>query len=453
MIYALLNADIPAALQTLLATAVLLAIVLMLRWPIAKKFGAKASYALWAIPFARFVLPPLPANWIPWREGRQAATSIEAKVQVTEFIPNMVDTPMAQILENTSSTGLPAQDFIPETSNAFMNYVSGIGWTTGLLSLWSLGVIVSLAVLFFRQSSFAKIVAQNAEPASDTLTKISNAEVAAIKLRRTPRIAMSTISSSPLVTGLLRPIVLLPSWFEADYSPQEQRAMLAHEFTHLKRHDLWALQVAQIFVALQWFNPIAHIAFRAFRSDQEAACDADVLRSGAISAHSYSSTLLKVVRNSQPVRPQILVAGLPLTHSIKERFILMQTAKPNLKTRLLGTSLICLLGASALFVSADSIAHPHDANSEKTNSWHKSSGNVGLSYGDDHFMIDGREIKDRRFIMLSDPVDELGIEEFTKKFDDIDFHDIKEFVNWAVQKYRFHPRALRKQACHLSFQS
>ena len=49
----------------------------------------------------------------------------------------------------------------------------------------------------------------------------------------------------PVVTGLFRPAVVLPAWFAQDYSRTEARAAIAHELTHVKRGDLWALQFIQ----------------------------------------------------------------------------------------------------------------------------------------------------------------------------------------------------------------
>ena len=34
-------------------------------------------------------------------------------------------------------------------------------------------------------------------------------------------------------------------------------------------------------LALNWFNPVAWLAFRAFRADQELACDAAVAAAGS----------------------------------------------------------------------------------------------------------------------------------------------------------------------------
>ncbi|PHR61035.1 MAG: hypothetical protein COA43_05155 [Robiginitomaculum sp.] len=417
MIHALLTGNMMAALQTLLATSVLLAIVLYLRWPVAKKFGAKASYALWAIPVMRFVLPPLPSNWMPWKQGvGETIANLSNKV---EFLPRdqmAVNTDSLASFANHAALGethtdvFSGSDGIVATPQTLVGFFSELGLGNSLLLIWGIGVVLSLLIHIIRQYKFAKLVTLHTEPASNEIKSLCRSEMQRLHLMQKPKVALSLLSSSPFVTGVRRPIILLPLWFEDEYSRSEQRTMLAHEITHVKRFDLWALQIAQIFVALQWFNPIAHIALKAFRSDQEAACDADVLKCGVISAHSYSSTLLKVVRNSRPVHQNMLVAGLPLTHSIKERFILMQNVKPNLKTRLLGTSLVFVFGVSTLLVSANSMAHPHKVSGK--------SFSMNINFDDDKFMIDGKEIKDRRFVLLTDPMRGIDIDAFTDQITD-----------------------------------
>jgi hypothetical protein len=49
--------------QTTFAVTLLIGAVLLVRRPFATAFGAKAAYALWAIPFLRLIMPPMPANW------------------------------------------------------------------------------------------------------------------------------------------------------------------------------------------------------------------------------------------------------------------------------------------------------------------------------------------------------------------------------------------------------
>ena len=48
--------------ETLIATTLLMALVMLLRRPVARWLGAGAAYCLWAVPFARMLLPALPGS-------------------------------------------------------------------------------------------------------------------------------------------------------------------------------------------------------------------------------------------------------------------------------------------------------------------------------------------------------------------------------------------------------
>ena len=45
--------------DTLLYSGLLIALVLLVRRPVARWFGPKLAYALWALPALRLVLPPI----------------------------------------------------------------------------------------------------------------------------------------------------------------------------------------------------------------------------------------------------------------------------------------------------------------------------------------------------------------------------------------------------------
>lgn len=114
-------------------------------------------------------------------------------------------------------------------------------------------------------------------------------------LRHIPRVLIASAVSSPAVTGLLRPTLLLPADFDREFTPAEARLVLKHELMHLKRGDLPLNAIMCVLMALHWFNPLLWIAFFKIRADREAACDAQVL-SDATKDHraEYGHALLKV---------------------------------------------------------------------------------------------------------------------------------------------------------------
>ena len=50
---------------TLLATSGLILLVLLIREPVRKHFGARVAYGLWLIPALRLVMPPLTSAFRP----------------------------------------------------------------------------------------------------------------------------------------------------------------------------------------------------------------------------------------------------------------------------------------------------------------------------------------------------------------------------------------------------
>jgi TonB family protein len=105
----------------------------------------------------------------------------------------------------------------------------------------------------------------------------------------------STATDVPLSYGLFRAVVLLPG--EADnWGDERRRIVLSHEMIHARRLDLlWSL-VAQCALAAHWFNPLAWLAAKQFRREQERSCDDAVVMAGTASA-VYAGHLIDVARS------------------------------------------------------------------------------------------------------------------------------------------------------------
>ena len=349
---------------TTLAVSLLIIIVLATRREVATRFGANAAYALWLLPALRLVMPPLPASLSPF--GWFAITPTP-EIAGGNISPATTWTPTPSLNETAAapSSPTPAADAwasspAPDTPLTAANLGDGLaatlnsaGWQVATLTMLLASAVVFYAWTLFRQARFARLVALESSPASETLIAMANDVQAMMGVKRSISVRRSFLPSSPLVMGLFRPTIVVPAWFELDYSKAEQRLAIVHELAHVKRGDLFALHVAHLLLALQWFNPLAHYAMRAFRADQEAACDALVLARGDTSPHAYGATLLKGVKLMRPA-PQLQVAGLTLDHGLKERFERM--GAPAGRTGLIGKTTAVLAGSLLIFASATTVS-------------------------------------------------------------------------------------------------
>ncbi|MGB3625262.1 MAG: M56 family metallopeptidase [Henriciella sp.] len=357
-----MNPIVANSLQTSLAVAVLFALMLLVRKPFARQFGAKAAYALWLVPLARLFMPPLPANWSMFGWLAAPVEAAEPEMAQPAMVFHGVNRTATDMTVTAEAAAPPVPvEFIPVHAAPVPAEPGLLDAALGLLPhlvvpLWIAGIALMLGLAWRRQAVFHQLIRDDSSPASEPVTEMAREIAALLKVRRGFEVRTSLLNGSPLVTGLKRPVILLPEWFEADYSPREQRDALTHELMHVKRGDLFALQAAQIVLALQWFNPLAYFSIRAFRIDQEAACDADVLRAGTSSAFSYGRTLIKAARLAGPADSAFRGANLTLAHPIKERLILMQNTAPTLRKRLLGTTLAVTLGTAAVFTTASCAA-------------------------------------------------------------------------------------------------
>lgn len=114
------------------------------------------------------------------------------------------------------------------------------------------------------------------------------------------RVGLSSEAQSPMLIGLLRPLIVLPAdileWTNAD----ERRAMVQHELAHLERRDHYVNALQSLLSAVFFFHPMVWFACRQMTLERELACDDRVVSLGADSA-TYAESILKVAeRNIVP---------------------------------------------------------------------------------------------------------------------------------------------------------
>lgn len=122
-----------------------------------------------------------------------------------------------------------------------------------------------------------------------------------------PEMIVCEAISTPAVTGLLRPRLLLP---HERYDVQELRYILRHELCHLKRRDMLLKLVLLAGNAMHWFNPVVYLMLRQADEDIELACDSAATDGLELPERAaYSRTLLAAVQSSVRALPATTCFG------------------------------------------------------------------------------------------------------------------------------------------------
>ncbi|EJL23776.1 M56 family metallopeptidase [Novosphingobium sp. AP12] len=245
--------------DTLFATGALMALVLVLRRPVARWFGPGAAYALWLLPMIRLVLPPLalPRGLLPKIEfAVEPLTAAAAGSQIAA--------PAEMAASATAAadfTAIPAAE-LPAALPLEPGLLEQVPWTTVALAAWLGG-----AVLFLVWRTVTYRWMRRDLLAGSRLVAHSGT----VRIVETPAI------NAPLAFGVRDKVIALPMGFLADVDSETSDFAIAHEMEHHAGGDLLALIAMQPLFALHWFNPIGWAGWRAVRGDQEAACDARVM--------------------------------------------------------------------------------------------------------------------------------------------------------------------------------
>ncbi len=307
-------------MDTMVSMTLLMALVLIVRKPVAHFFGAHIAYLLWALPLARLFMPTLTLKAPPPIETGEAAAATPLLSEIAMAVPSEA---------------------------AAISALASIDWMMIALVVWLGGAgmlfISKLAAYFqFREDivSDGRLVGHHG--------RIKILETAAV--------------GGPLAFGLFEKYIAVPTNFFRDYAPRERELALEHEIAHHESGDLAANFIGLLILSIHWFNPVAWLAWIAFRQDQETACDARILNNNGRELRAvYGRTIAKSVSGHKLG----LASPLNQKNKIKDRLkMLGQKEKSTFRKRagalMVGASTVVALPLTATVTYAvETEAHPY----------------------------------------------------------------------------------------------
>jgi bla regulator protein BlaR1 len=222
---------------------------------------------LWLLVLLRLLMPPI----------------VEVELPPLPVLSSRVALPLA--LAGTLQTPVPELDAQPRFSSSEL-----------VVLIWLLGSLLILIFAAVRTVDFYRGLG-DAEPASEGL----RAEVARLSARmgigRPPAVFVVPGPLSPLVWGLPpRVRLVIPRSLIGRLSPEELRALLAHELAHVAHGDPWVRYVELGVRTLFWWQPVVWWAGSRLRRAEEHRCDARVVSTLPQLRRAYAGCLVKTLR-------------------------------------------------------------------------------------------------------------------------------------------------------------
>lgn len=184
-------------------------------------------------------------------------------------------------------------------------------FTTAIPAIWLAGALLVFGRTLVNRFRLRAIVAATRPPAP----RLANAYARLTQARvHPPRLRVSETLDGPAIGGVVRPVILLPSWMEEHADDEQIDWTLRHELRHATARDTLAIALREIALVVLWFHPAVWIAARRWEAAAELACDRDVV-SNDEEAVGYADALLRTLAHVRQQPRLQLASGLFATRS------------------------------------------------------------------------------------------------------------------------------------------
>lgn len=190
-------------------------------------------------------------------------------------------------------------------------------WPHRFLAIWAVGAALAAipgGVVSVRLRRLARRSQPLAGPPWDAMMVDLRGR---LSLRGRVRLIRSDAVAAPMIWGVFRPIVALPTDATA-WSEDRLRAVLAHELAHVARRDALTQVPARLACLVYWFHPLAWWTASRMLVERERACDDLVLAAGWRGV-DYAQRLLEVARGLRGRSGFTGVAAMARTSQVEDR--------------------------------------------------------------------------------------------------------------------------------------
>jgi cell envelope-related function transcriptional attenuator common domain len=209
--------------------------------------------------------------------------------------------------------------------------------------LWLVGVILFLLYHLIAYFSFkAKIKRWSILIKDNTILEQFHDICSEMDIKRHIDIVSCNQISSPILFGLIKPCIVLPS---KEFTKEQYHFILKHELIHYKNHDLLYKLILMWTTALHWFNPFVHYMVYLANNDIELYCDEILISKNNLNyRESYSNMMIYIMTGATKNSNILLSTGFGNDKKqLKNRFYQIMNSKPTKRGTIFVVGLACFI--------------------------------------------------------------------------------------------------------------
>lgn len=345
--------DPAGAIEIALKSLVLLIAILILTWFMRRSSAAVRHLYLSVAVILLLVLPVASLLLPSWNVELLPGNIVSSQNEV-DLLSSGGESRRSEPIAEAPLTSLTADgEKAPSESIASENQLQ-LGWLDWIFIVWSVGAVCLILHLIGGKLYGFRAVRRSSVITDERIIGEVEEVSGHYKIDSKIPVLQSDQFRVPVVSGVINPCLVMPSSAE-DWPIERLRAILHHEFAHIKRRDVLMQLLAQIVRCIYWINPLAWILERKLFIERERACDDAALHQN-IKASDYAGHLMEVLEEMGNKRHHVWVmSAMADGTDFKDRILSVlnpaaRRSTPKLfhSTAVVAFALILLLPLSAL---------------------------------------------------------------------------------------------------------
>ncbi|MEE0944523.1 MAG: M23/M56 family metallopeptidase [Clostridia bacterium] len=281
-----------------------IAVLLTLIKPLTRKiFSVSWQYYIWLVVLLIMMLPVrISIN------DTYIKSSVKESMTVTETAPEVIKN---NIPVKSQHSKISNEEITPVLQQIKTVLIDNRGIVT---RIWLAVAIILIFVNIAGYIAFLVKIKRNSKEIECSELKLYT--VRSIRTRVSDKI------SSPFIIGMIRPMLILPN---SEMTQTELGNILAHEMTHLNRHDILYKWFLLLVKCVHWFNPAVYYISRQISTYCEISCDLTATKlMNEQQKNEYLNTILSLMSDCKREAASYSTGMTGKKALIKKRFIMIK---------------------------------------------------------------------------------------------------------------------------------